>query len=246
MSGDDQSWRDVARRHMAEGRPAAALDLYQEEYLAARALPSTAGSLGSALLSEWAELGRSYPPALDALRRQRWAAVQRLRGTPGEAGQTGDPGERSRGLAALDDFAEVAAISARLDEPDYPVDLFADLDAHAPDVAEDCAAHARRLLVRAGRFDLARRHLGDPTEVVARVAAVFEQRLTRGFAHAPEDLRATLRARTVDDYLSGVREIIAVLEGVGEEALADDVRHQAVDAVPWAHVREDVEAALAG
>src|SRR5512144_1887064 len=108
MSGDDQSWRDDARRHVAEGRPAEALELYRDNYLAARALAATAGTRSSALLSEWAELGRTYPPALDALRRQRWVAVQRLRGTQDGSGPIG---ATSRGLAALDDFAEVAAIS---------------------------------------------------------------------------------------------------------------------------------------
>lgn len=243
MSADDQTWRDAARRHLTEGREADALELYQGNYMAARALPSAAGTRTSMLLSEWAELARTYPPALEALRRVRWSAVQRLRGTQDESGPIGEP---SRGIAALDDFSEVAAISARIDEPDYPVELFEDLDANYPAVAEDCAAQARRLLVRAGRFELARRYLGDPLEVVARVAAVFEQRLTRGFGHAPEDLRQTLRARTVEDYLSGVREILAVLDGVGEHELAERVRQEAVDAVPWAHVREDVESALAG
>lgn len=237
MSGDDGSWRDTARRHIAEGRPAEALELYQEHFLASRGLPAAAGTRLSIWLAEWVELGRTYPPALDALRQERWAAVQRLRGGGNGIGP-------SRGLVALDDFAEVAAISARLEESDYPLDLFEDLDANYPRVAEDCAAQARRLLVRAGRLDVARRYLGDPLEVVARVAAVFEQRLTRGFGHAPEGMRETLRERTVEDYLSGVREILAVLDGVGEHELAEGVRRQAVDAVPWAHVREDVESAL--
>lgn len=238
MSGDNGSWRDTASQHIAEGRPAEALALYREHYLAARGVPASAGARLSVWLSEWADLGRTYPPALDALREQRWAAVERLRG----AGDT--PGS-SRGLDALDDFAEIAAISSRLDEPDYPVDLFADLDARNPEIAEDCAAQARRLLVRAERFGLARRYLGDPVVVVARVAAVFEQRLTRGFAHAPEGMRETLRERTVEDYLSAVREILAILHGVGEQTLAERARQQAVDAVPWAHVREDIAAALA-
>lgn len=237
MSGDDGDWREVARRHVAAGDPDAALELYRRHHGESRGVPALAGVRLSMWLSEWVELGRVHPPALDALRNERWAAVQRLRGAEGSV--------PSLGLAALDDFAEVAAISARLGEPAFPVEVFADLDAHRPDVAEACAAQARRLLVRDGRFALARRYLGDPADVVARVATVFEQRLTRGFAHAPEGMRETLRARTVDDYLTGVREIIAVLAGVGEHDLAEQVRRQAIDAVRWGHVREDVEAALA-
>lgn len=243
MSGYDRDWREVARQHVTEGRPEQALELYVTTYRAARAAPSAAGASTSMCLSEWADLARGYPPAAEALRRLRRAAVERLRGTQDDGGTIGGP---SRGLDALDDFAEVAAISARIDEPDYPVKLFEELDADRPAVAEDCAAQARRLLVRAGRFELARRYLGDPVEVVARMAAVFEQRLTRGFGHVSENLRQAMRARTVADYLSGVREVLAVLEGVGDHDLADQVRHRAVTAVPWAHVREDVEALLAG
>jgi len=237
MSGDDRNWRDGARQHIAEGRPEQALEVYQDTYVAARAPNSTTATSTAMCLSDWAGFARTYPPAAEALRRLRWAAVQRLRGTQGEP---------SSGLAALDDFTEVAAISTRLDEPDYPVELFEDLDANYPAVAEDCATQARRLLVRAGRIELARRYLGDPTEVVERMATVFGQRLTRGFGHVPEGLRQTMRARAVNDYLSGIREVLAMLEGVGEHELADQVRRQAVDAVPWAHVREDVEALLAG
>jgi hypothetical protein len=243
MSGHDRDWREVARQHVAEGRPEQALELYSATYRAARAAPSAAGASTSMCLTEWAELARGYPPAAQALRQLRSATVQRLRGTQDDGGTTGEP---SRGLDALDDFAEVAAISARIDETDYPVELFEDLAVNHPAVAEDCAAQARRLLVRAGRFELARRHLGDPMEVVTRMAAVFEQRLTRGFGHISEDLRQIVRARTVEDYLSGVREVLAVLEGVGDHDLADHVRHRAVAAVPWAHVREDVEASLTG
>jgi hypothetical protein len=189
-------------------------------------------------LSAWAELARTYPPAFEALREQLLRAVQRLTGTPEGA-------EPSHGLAALDDFAEVTAISSRLGEPNYPVELFAHLDAHRPEVAEGCASQARRLLVRAGRFDLAHRYLGDPLDAVTRTAAVFEQRLTRGFSYAPEGMRQTLRAKAIGDYLTGVREIIAVLDGVGDGDMAEQVRHRATEAIHWGHVREDVEAALA-
>jgi hypothetical protein len=78
------------------------------------------------------------------------------------------------------------------------------------------------------------------------MAAVFEQRLTRGFVHVLESLRAALRARTIEDYVSGVREILAVLVGAGEQDLTERVSRHAVDAVPWAHVREELQTAMAG
>jgi hypothetical protein len=150
---------------MTEGRPDEALELYRDNYLAAKKLPSVTITRLSVWLSEWAQIAHTYPPALEALRQLRGSAVRRLRGTQEVSGSidSGSIGEPSRGFAALDDFAEVAAISTRLDEPDFPV-VFAD----------DAASHrSRRIaapsptLVRAGRFPLAPL-LGDPLDVVAR------------------------------------------------------------------------------
>jgi hypothetical protein len=228
MSGDDfDGWLQQARAEVAAGHRAEAVELYQRFVAAHHAHPTRSGVRFSRAISDWADLARSHPPAREALLAVRAEAADRL---------------RSGG--SMDDFSEVATISARLDDPGFPVELFAELDERSPETATACAVAARPLLVRAGRFDLARRYLADPHGVLLRIAAVFEQRLTRGFGHLPEDLRERLRQDTVNDYLTDVREVLAILTATGDPELTGQMRQLAIDAVPWAHVRDEVDTAL--
>jgi hypothetical protein len=243
MNGDDiDGWLRQAREETAAGHRTEALELFQRSVSAARALPGPIGVRLNYAFTDWAELARGYPPAREALLAVREQAADRLRTGGTEPG--GPPGRPGSGPTAMDDFSEVATISTRLDDPGYPVALFAELDEKLPDTAVACAVAARPLLIRAGRFDLARRYLDDPQPVVLRLAALFEQRLTRGFGHLPEQLRERLRQDTVNDYLTDVRGVLTILARTGETELAEQMRRLAVDAVPWAHVRDDVEVAL--
>jgi hypothetical protein len=247
MSEDLQSWLDQAREAATAGRDADALELHQRYHEHSREIASQFGVRLSFALSRWADLAHRYPPAMQALRATREAAADRLRADrPAAVGLTGDPLGYNAHPAhpAHADFAEVVAISDRLGDDQYAADLFAELDREAPDVAADCWAAARSLLVRTGRFELAHRYMGDRERAVARAAEILDQRLTRGFARFPEHLRAQMRQDAVNGYVADVREMLAILDGVGAHALSAATRQQAVDAVPWAHVRDDVAAAL--
>ncbi|HEX2805825.1 MAG TPA: hypothetical protein VHN80_06615 [Kineosporiaceae bacterium] len=251
MSEDLQGWLGQAQEAAAAGRHAEALELHQRYHERSREITSQFGVRLSFALSRWADLAHGYPPAMEALRATRDAAAARLRAArPHPTGPTGSSGE-PRGYGAHPahpahaDFAEVAAISHRLDDEQYAAELFAELDRDAPDVAADCWAAARSLLVSTGRFELAHRYMGDRERAVARAAAILDQRLTRGFSRFPEHLRAQMRQDAVNGYVADIREMLAILDGVGAHALSAATRQQAVDAVPWAHVRDDVAAALA-
>jgi hypothetical protein len=237
MSEDLAGWLEQAHAHAAAGRYAEALELHRRYHELSRGAPAQFGVRLSFALSRWADLARRYPPAREALSQTRDAAAGRLRTAAADHGP-----ESAHAVHA--DFAEVVAISARLEDDRYAADLFAELDAGAPQVAADCWAAARSLLVRARRFELARRYLGDPERAVARSAAILDQRLTRGFARFPEHLRPQMREDTVNGYVTDVRELLAILEGSGEHDTSAATRRQAIDVVPWAHVRDDVAEAL--
>jgi hypothetical protein len=247
MSEDLQGWLDQAQEATAAGRHADALELHQRYHEHSREVTTQFGVRLSFALSRWADLAHRYPPAMQALRATRDAAAARLSATrPDTASSTVDTQgyEAHPAHPAHADFAEVAAISNRLGDEQYAADLFAELDRDHPDVAVDCWAAARSLLVSTGRFELAHRYMGDRERAVARAAAVLDQRLTRGFARFPEHLRAQMRQDAVNGYIADIREMLAILDGVGAHALASATRQQAVDAVPWAHVRDDVAAAF--
>jgi hypothetical protein len=237
MSEDLEGRLEQAHAHAVAGRYAEALEQHRIYHELSREVPAQFGVRLSFALSRWADLARRYPTAREALSLARDAAAQRLRAAAADRGP-----ESAHAVHA--DFAEVVAISTRLEDDRYAADLFADLDADAPQVAADCWAAARSLLVRARRFELARRYLGDPERAVARSAAILDQRLTRGFARFPEHLRAQMREDTVNGYVSDVRELLAILEGAGDHDASAATRQQAIDVVPWAHVRDDVADAL--
>jgi hypothetical protein len=237
MSADLEGWLDQAHSHAKAGRYAEALELHQRYHERSREVTSLFGVRLSFALSSWADLARRHPPAMVALRATRDAAADRLR-----AATQGYDAHSAHPVHA--DFAEVVAISTRLEDEQYSADLFAELDQGAPAVAADCWAAARSLLVRAQRFDLARRYLGEPERTVARAAAILDQRLTRGFARFSEHLRPQMREDTVNGYVADVRELLSILDGVGDHEQSAGTRQRAIDVVPWAHVRDDVAEAL--
>jgi hypothetical protein len=242
MTTDAGNWLQQARDAVTDGRFAEALEAFRTYHERSRSEPSQAGVRLSTALTAWADLGRRYPPAQQALGEVRQEAAERLLAGP-TGGSTGVAADDAP-PAAHDDFAEVAAISTRLGDDAYPVELFARLDAEQPAQAAATAIAARRLLVRAGRFDLAQRYLHDPERRVGQLATILDQRLSRGFERFPEERRERLRHDTVRAYVDDVRELLAIYAGVGEVVRAETIRRRAIEAVPWAHVREDVEAAL--
>jgi hypothetical protein len=260
-----EAWRARARVLAARGRPGEALELYRRFFACSRAVPALYGIRLSFALAEWAELAAVHPPARDALVAARQAAADRLlpRAEPPtdggdaatggagdaadqEAGGTGAP-EVADGLDQAtpgDAFAEVDAISEVLGEPQFSADLFTELDARAPATAADCAIAAHRVLMRTGRFGLARRYLTDPLGKITRLAEVLQMRLDRGFTHLPEQAREARRRDAVRDYATDVRDVLTLLTVSGEDDLAEETRRRAIDSISWAHVRDEVAEAL--
>jgi hypothetical protein len=253
LSHDIETWRAQARAHAAQGRPAEALELHRRYFAASRAIPSLYGVRLSFALSDWAELAETFPPARQALREARRAAADRLlpstaptstapADTP--SSETTPDGELPPEGTSGDAFAEVAAISEALAEASFAVDLFAELDATAPDTAADCAIAAHDLLVRQGRHDLARRYLTDPVGKVGRLAQVLQMRLNLRPLGLDERAREDRRREAVRDYATGVREILLLLAGPEDGALAEATRRRALEGVAWGHVRDEVDEAL--
>jgi hypothetical protein len=165
----------------------------------------------------WAELGRVYPPALDALRAARDRPRNRL------LAGTGD----------WEAFAEVAAVDEALGEPHATHDLFRRLDSAHPALAHECRNVALPVLVEQGDHELARRYLGDPETFVRGCAEIVALALE----HAPAGrVREAVTRRYADD----VRLLLDVLVAVGERDAARSARELALAAVADAGVRDEV------
>jgi hypothetical protein len=218
--------------------------VHRQYFAASREIPSLYGARLSFALAGWAELAGWHPPARQALVDARQEAADRLLPPPGAGGAGDRPDGAPSTSTPGDTFAEVCALSEVLGEPEFAVDLFAELDERAPATAADCAIAAHRLLMRTGRYDLARRYLLDPLAKVTRLAEVLQMRLNRNAGRAGEESREASRRDAVRDYTTGVRDVLILLTSSGEAELAEATRRRAVEKVSWGHIREEVAQVL--
>ncbi len=122
------------------------LALAKHEWIQRQAVqvsPAFYGVRLSFALSNWVELGRSYPPALASLRRFRDEALaQVLAGKGGHA-----------------PFHDFASINDALDEPERTSEAFLRLDQENPRVAKDLYGLAAPALVRAKAYAVCGRYI---------------------------------------------------------------------------------------
>lgn len=217
----------AARLAANEGRHEEALREYQ--WFHAHALDESRSWYGVRLsyaLIEWADLGRQYAPARQALEELRGHKTALLL-----AGQ----GDRQL-------FHEVEAIHDALGERGHTHRLFVELEKLAPELAKSCADHALTAIIEAGDFALAERLLPEPERVVRRQARLlnegFADRRSRRFTRAP------LVATHINICADKVREVLTVLESRGRMQEAARLRKLAADLIPATTIRRAVRAAL--
>lgn len=97
-------------------------------------------------LSQWAELGKKYPPALAALKAMRDQHEKQL----------------LAGTAGFPEFHECSAINRTLEEDEKTYVLFTQLHAKQPEIARSCFDVSLDLIVRHGNYELAGAYLGNP------------------------------------------------------------------------------------
>jgi len=152
---------DQAREHTANGRYAVALATqiwFHEKSLDYD--PAYYGVRLSFALSQWAELGELYPPAIAALRQIRERTADEV--TRGDEPQTA--------------FYDVASIDELLGEANRTVELFVELDANHPQIAELVFPMAQTTLVKDKRFELCVRYI-DPDEQLKQLVRSFRMQL---------------------------------------------------------------------
>lgn len=177
-------------------------------------------------LADWVELGKVYPPALAALQAVRDAKAVSL--------QNGD------GNRAL--FHDVESINDSLTEHESTYQLFVQLLKVNPTMAKGCADLALPSIVRAKDFVLARTLIEDPERAVQKWSRVLNEDVA-DLAHEPPR-KAPLQEAYVHFYAQRIRELLAVLVGVGDLALAESIRKTALTSIESSSVRDAVDAAL--
>lgn len=178
---------------------------------------------GSYCVSALRDLGKDYPPAMDALLDLRDRASQQL-----VSGSGGD--------ALLED---VLAIDKALGDVQHSCTLLSGLDAISPQLVRNQGLFAVEVFAEGGDMALARKYLGDPFDEL-RFLADMQNRMSAMRSEAG-DSGAMRRLVNVAMYVNQARAIESVLQATGEARLASEIRTLAPSLLTDRDMRSAVE-----
>jgi hypothetical protein len=175
-------------------------------------------------LAYWKELGEVYPPAMDALLALRDRKVAIL----------------AAGVEEWELFNDVSALNDTLGHPRNTYDLFRHINDRSPDFADHCIGVAMPSVVACEDFELARRFMGEPDEVIAQRI----EQLNEDVVSAKQRPDAEKRDRILDAYAQLTAEdlllVVTVLRHTNSEAQAQELLTAALQAVDDPEVRTAV------
>jgi hypothetical protein len=184
---------------------------------------SLAGVRLSYALAEWVDLGEVYPPARRALESVRDAKAESLK----------------QGTYDASLFHDVASINRALGQVERTRHLFKTIADADRGVAEKCFHIALESLVHTKEFGLARTFMTDPRKEIERFAVPFK------FARSARDSDWEMfQEALVGIYVKKVSLILQVFLGVGEEDMANHLRHYALECLPDTQLRDRITARL--
>jgi hypothetical protein len=176
-------------------------------------------------MGDWAHLAAKFPPAMEALKRERDSAEANVK-----AGK--DP------VRSFEDFA---AINRELDEPGPTTALFLWVEARDEALAKSIARYAQHALMQSGDFKTAARYV-DANAAMAQVVRMRSGMVGNMPKDADEEFRKSARAT----YAREAARIVAMVAANGRTVHAKRLYEQALDADPSPEVREVLDAALKG
>lgn len=184
-----------------------ALEGYQHFFEASRGASGMGGVRLSYVLFEWADLGRIYPPASEALRE---LAAQRR-----DEVLTGD-GHFGR-------FHEYTAINRALNDEQETIDAFLALEQKSPEAAKGLYALVSNLLLEHDRLDVVGRYHNDPIYDYENLRHRREYALSQ---LRKKELHYSLREIN-REFDKGVKELIAKTLKMKMKTEADEIRRRA-------------------
>ena len=194
--------------------------------------PAQAGVRNSFALSDWVELGRRYPKAMQALLEIRDA----------------DTREFSVGRGYFDLFMEVSSINRELQDPDETLALFQQVEAGDKKLAQQCFGLVEGLLVQHGEYEKCLGYLGDPQAAFERIRQSWQQMKTfeeQSAARQEQMKQFQEMAKTNplyahipmlpgppkfadDNFVAQTRQLIEILVATDHNADAEKIRDEAV------------------
>jgi len=224
---DPRKQLEIGQTAAEEGRYAEALRAYVWFHdHALKHEPSLYGVRLSFALGYWMDLGKLYPRAikkLESIRDKKTSAILR--------------GRQDRDL-----FHDVESINQCLRADQLTCDLFREIDRQYPEFARKCAPLALEALAQCGDFELAHRYSPEPEDALLSWSDGLNRDIDRIDREPPT--RAPRLKAYVHIYCCRVRNMVDVLQGVGQRKQADYVLEWAVALVDGSAMRRKVAKAL--
>lgn len=226
---DAQGRLDAAREALHAGKHADALEGLAWFYDHAVAEdPAMVGVRLTYALSPWAQLAQIYPPAREALQSVRArAAAAVLDGTGG-----------------LNAFRDVEAIDRYNDQRGETYQLFVDMEQRDATLPPAFGRIALNAIVAAGDFARAARIAPVPEEALRNAAAELHHDLVR--TKLRKYTRAPTRWAFIRIYTDKVRQVLAIVRGLGEAERAASLARMAIAQLASSSVRREAAAGIAG
>ena len=185
---------------------------YHENALAIQ--PSQSGVRLSFALSEWLELGESYPPALARMKQMRDAVEKKIR-------------RQDQVRVKFADFQEFASFNETLREEERTLEAFRWLDESDPDDAKRIFRLARKALIAQKQYELYGKYI-DPPEDIRRLVRSYRELLK----FAEKSKRGELLAsHSKNTFARDSATLVAILTKLARPAEAQETADKAREAV---------------
>ena len=146
-------------------------------------------------LSYWKQLGDVYPPARKTFIKLRDNKTDLL-----------EQGKGNRNL-----FHDVMALNRALGEDNKTVDLFRKLDQDQKDMASQCWTTAKRIVVKAKAYDLARKYMGSLGSEFGNIKELYDTNKTLyGGENLGEEFKTFNENNFVEETISLIEVAIAL------------------------------------
>jgi hypothetical protein len=174
-------------------------------------------------LSDWAELGKQYPKAMDAMLQIRDKKTK----------------EVELGVGSFDAFHDVFAINHQLNQKAKSIELFKFIDKHQPETASICFHVISSELVGNREYAMCSKYITDPLADWEQIKTMRELHLSLK-KDDPE-----MKAFAENTFVQETAELIEILTGAGRGDEAAKVKEQVLAVVDNAKIREAIDKGIA-
>jgi hypothetical protein len=178
-------------------------------------------------LSDWVELGKVYPPALEKLKSFRDEAGKNVR----------------EEISVSDNFSDFESINEHLKEESKTVDLFIWLDSNKPDSAKTVFDSAEPALVKSKQYTLLGKYIQNPFDLYDNAVRNYEMDVE---AVKDSKLGKSVQDFAEEKFINDATTLIALLVVTDRKAMADRIVEEIKNQPGLPKFNEQIQKALTG